>query len=77
MKQLVPLAMIAALAACSSEGSKDDMVGMANPASVYCVEQGGTSKIVKAADGSESGVCVLPDGSEVDEWEYFRANNPE
>ncbi|WP_270729241.1 putative hemolysin [Shimia sp. Alg240-R146] len=77
MKQFVPLAIVAALAACNAEDSQDEMVGMANPASVYCVEQGGTSEIVKAADGSESGVCVLPDGSEVDEWEYFRANNPE
>lgn len=75
MKALVPLAMIAALTACTTE--KDEMVGMANPASVFCEEQGGTSKIVEAADGSQSGVCVLPDGSEVDEWDYYRANNPE
>lgn len=76
MRVLFPFAVIASLAACTDD-KKDEAVGMANPASVYCVEQGGTSKIVEAADGSQSGVCTLPDGSEVDEWAYFRANNPE
>ncbi len=47
-------------------------VGMANPASVYCVEQGFKSEIRTAADGSQSGVCIFPDGSECDEWAYFR-----
>lgn len=47
--------------------------GLANPASVYCEEQGGTVEIVTADDGSQSGICVLPDGTRVDEWEYFRS----
>lgn len=76
MKALVPLAMIAALTACTTEKDDPSMLSMANPASVFCVEQGGTSKIVKTAAG-ESGVCILPDGTEVDEWDYYRANNPE
>jgi putative hemolysin len=45
---------------------------MPNPASVYCVEQGYKSEIRTAADGSQSGVCIFPDGSECDEWAYFR-----
>lgn len=49
-------------------------VGLANPASQYCVSQGGEVVIVTAADGSQSGRCRLPDGTEVDEWEYFRAS---
>jgi putative hemolysin len=47
-------------------------VGMANLASVYCDEQGFKSEIRTAADGSQSGVCIFPDGSECDEWAYFR-----
>ena len=43
-----------------------------NPASVYCEEQGGMSEIVTALDGSQSGICVFADGSECDEWEFFR-----
>ena len=46
--------------------------GIANPASNYCIEQGGTSEIRTAEDGSQSGVCKFPDGSECDEWAFFR-----
>ena len=35
------------------------MIGMANPASVYCVEQGGESIIKQDKDGSEYGICKL------------------
>lgn len=45
---------------------------MPNPASAYCIEQGFKSEIRTAADGSQSGVCIFPDGSECDEWAYFR-----
>ena len=45
---------------------------MPNPASAFCVEQGFKSEIRTAADGSQSGVCIFPDGSECDEWAYFR-----
>ena len=43
-----------------------------NPASAYCVEQGYRSKIRTAADGSQNGYCIFPDGSECDEWAYLR-----
>jgi fructose-specific phosphotransferase system component IIB len=45
---------------------------MPNPASVYCAQQGYTSEIRTTADGSQSGVCIFPDGSECDEWAYYR-----
>jgi putative hemolysin len=45
---------------------------MPNPASVYCEQQGNKLEIRTAADGSQSGVCIFPDGSECDEWAYFR-----
>ena len=45
---------------------------MPNPASAYCVEQGFKSEIRTAADGSQTGYCTFPDGSECDEWAYFR-----
>ena len=43
-----------------------------NPASVYCEEQGNRLEIRTATDGSQIGVCIFPDGSECDEWAYFR-----
>ena len=48
------------------------LANMPNPASAYCEEQGYKSEIRTAADGSQSGVCIFPDGSECDEWAYFR-----
>ena len=45
---------------------------MPNPASAYCKEQGFRSEIRTAADGSQTGYCIFPDGSECDEWAYFR-----
>jgi putative hemolysin len=44
---------------------------IANPASEYCVAQGGTVEIVDEA-GGQVGYCNLTDGSRVEEWEYFR-----
>ncbi|MFZ0015068.1 MAG: DUF333 domain-containing protein [Acidimicrobiia bacterium] len=45
------------------------------PASVFCVDQGGEVEIVEEDDGAV-GYCNLPDGTRVDEWEYYRANGP-
>lgn len=45
---------------------------MPNPASLYCEQNGNTLEIRTADDGSQSGVCVFPDGSTCDEWAYFR-----
>jgi putative hemolysin len=43
-----------------------------NPASVYCEAQGHTLEIRTAQDGSQSGVCIFSDGSECDEWAFYR-----
>lgn len=43
-----------------------------NPASVYCEQQGYRLEIRTTADGSQAGVCMFPDGSECDEWAFFR-----
>lgn len=51
-----------------------DATGMPNPASVYCEKQGGTLEIVDEAAG-QVGYCNLPDGTRIEEWEYYRANN--
>lgn len=53
-----------------------DSTQIANPASVFCIEQGGTLEIVDEADG-QVGYCTLPDGTRVEEWEYYRSENPD
>ena len=73
---LVAIAAVAsALGGC---GDDDDQApttspsGVANPASEYCVAQGGTVEIVDEY-GGQVGYCNLPDGTRIEEWEYFRA----
>jgi putative hemolysin len=69
-----------ALTACTSqqvqtpEPAVTDMppLNMPNPASVYCEENGNKLEIYTAADGSQSGICIFPEGSTCDEWAYFR-----
>ncbi len=46
--------------------------GLPNPASVYCRQGGNQLEIRTAADGSQSGICIFPDGSACDEWAYYR-----
>lgn len=46
--------------------------GLANPASTFCVNNGGRVEIRTADDGSQAGACVFTDGSSCDEWAYFR-----
>jgi putative hemolysin/outer membrane protein assembly factor BamB len=73
-KPFIGLLALALLVACAapSTPTPTQQVDLANPASAYCVEQGYKSEIRTAADGSQSGVCIFPDGSECDEWAYFR-----
>ena len=53
------------------------MMQIANPASEYCVQQGGKLEIVKDQDGNEIGMCRLLDGTVVEEWELFRSQQDE
>lgn len=63
------------LVACDSQESDQaqQKAEIANPASEYCIEQGGKLEIVKTEAG-EKGMCHLPDGTVVEEWELFRRN---
>jgi putative hemolysin len=74
---IIILLMLTACAAPwvqSSESSGTDMpqLNIQNPASVYCKQNGFKHEIRAAADGSQSGLCIFPDGSTCDEWAYFR-----
>jgi putative hemolysin/predicted secreted protein len=46
--------------------------GMANPASVACVNAGGKLEIKKNADGGEYGMCTFANGTSCEEWALFR-----
>jgi putative hemolysin len=49
---------------------------IANPASEYCVEQGGTLLIQDRSDGGQYGVCVFEDNRQCEEWAMFRGDCP-
>jgi putative hemolysin/predicted secreted protein len=46
--------------------------GMANPASVACVNAGGKLEIKKDATGGEYGMCTFANGTSCEEWALFR-----
>jgi putative hemolysin len=54
------------------EPGAETPIGMPNPASVYCEEQGGRLEIRTAADGGQFGICLFADGSECEEWAFYR-----
>ncbi len=51
-------------------------LAIANPAAVFCTESGGRYEMRQEAAGTR-GVCILPEGEEVDAWEYFRRQQGE
>lgn len=71
------------LAACAQTPAKqahpihnDKPIGMANPASEYCISKGGTLEMKRNADG-EYALCHLPSGEVMEEWTLFRRDHAE
>lgn len=79
-KIFIPIIVLLTLTACTVPQVKtpepaaadESQVNIPNPAAVYCEQNGYEYEIRDAEDGSQSGVCVFPDGSSCDEWAYFR-----
>ncbi len=74
MQKLGIIALLAILGGCASatDSQQPQQVGMANPASVYCQQVGGKLSIENTPAG-QVGMCSLPDGDKVEEWELFKA----
>lgn len=49
----------------------DDTVGLSNPASEYCVSNGGMIELVTEPDGSQFGLCYIDDTTACEEWLYM------
>jgi len=65
--------LLAECVGCAADRTPETpMAGVPNPASVHCIEQGGTLEIRRQPDGGEVGYCLFPDGSECEEWALFR-----
>lgn len=59
----------------NSDIPEQRMIGIPNPASIYCEKNGGKSIIKLDGDRNEYGVCKFKDGKEIDEWDFYRKNN--
>jgi putative hemolysin len=60
----------------SSSRVQESTAQIANPASAYCVNRGGTLSIRKRGDGGEYGLCVFDDDRQCEEWAMFRGDCP-
>jgi len=49
-----------------------DSSQIANPASVYCIDNNGTLEIRTASDGSQTSYCKFQNGTECEEWKFYR-----
>lgn len=70
---IVTLLSATVLSACGVKTAdrQDQPLNMANPASVYCEEMGSRLEMREDPNGT-SGFCIFPDGTECEEWAYFR-----
>ncbi|CAI3936804.1 Putative hemolysin (Hlx) [Commensalibacter communis] len=64
------------LTACQhpEEKTKDQIIGMPNPASVYCIKLNGKLRSVSTPQG-EYAICALPSGEQIEEWALFRRDH--
>lgn len=69
---LVSITILMSSCQTMTDRVSDKPIGMANPASVYCINQGGQSVIKKDSQGPETGYCRLSNGTIVDEWDFYR-----
>ncbi|MGC9333853.1 MAG: putative hemolysin [Anaerolineae bacterium] len=64
--------LLAPAGSTSSEPTVGPGAELPNPASAYCEEQGGRLEIRTNDEGGEYGVCIFADGSECEEWAFYR-----
>ncbi|CAK6711610.1 conserved exported hypothetical protein [Vibrio harveyi] len=82
MKKTALVTAVAAammLAGCSTyEGAtrSNEYTSAANPAAVYCVQQGGELDTV-TENGERVTYCLLSENERVEQWEYYRKNHKE
>jgi putative hemolysin len=67
------LAAVLLLAGCGSKAAEPTPgVNLPNPASVFCKDKGGKEENRTDAGGGQYGVCIFDDGTECDEWAFYR-----
>ena len=54
----------------------NNSVGLANPASTNCVDNGGRVQIQKRPDGAEYGLCYFEENRACEEWSMYNGECP-
>ena len=75
MKKILGSLLLFGIISCAAKENTTPKIGMPNPASKYCISQGGKLVMKKDQNGNSYGVCKLKTGEEIEEWQYFRENN--
>jgi putative hemolysin len=65
------IAVVVGLGGCLQPSSQPQSSGLANPASVYCQGLGYTNEARQDDSGGMYGVCIFPNGSECEEWDFL------
>lgn len=79
MKKVILVGISVLLSGCLSDpdihrNNSVNVIGMPNPASVYCGKIGGKTEITKTSLG-QTGYCRLPSGEKIEEWNLFRRDH--
>lgn len=51
-------------------------IAKSNPASEFCLQQKGFLDFETDKQGKAVGMCHLPNGQVIEEWQYYRMKNP-
>ncbi|OLN27546.1 hypothetical protein DVDV_2049 [Desulfovibrio sp. DV] len=71
MRVVSSAVMTAVLAAALAAPAAAQLVGLANPASTFCVATGGELVIGDSASG-QTGTCLYAGGLAIEEWTLYR-----
>jgi len=66
-----PVCLTTGCPICSVPAGEGRVVGVPDPAAVYCTQLGYQYDIREDEEGNQYGVCIFPDGSECDAWDFF------
>ncbi len=69
---MMAMVVTAVLSGCAT--SDTEYTSAANPASVYCVQQGGKLEAF-TENGGRVTYCVLSDDERVEQWQFYRDNH--
>ena len=76
MHKFGAMILVGLLSGCAASTNDTQTVGMPNPASAYCLKQGGTLAIENHPKG-QVGICTLTNGTKIEEWELYRRDHPQ